>query len=390
MNFSEIEELRPYNDSEVNAALNRITRNPIFKKVLDFLFPIEKHQEITDAVNQCKSAVEFQKKFMYHAVRSVTSKTSSGLSWTDVTKLRPDVPYLFIGNHRDIVLDSAILQTVLVDYNIPTTEITFGSNLMTLPIVVDIGKSNRMFKVVRGSNPKELLKNSRILSEYIQYTLTEKKVSIWIAQRNGRTKDGNDRTDVGLVKMLNMSGKDDIVSNLKLLNIVPYAISYEFEPCCAEKINELYISRYKKYEKKPGEDMASVVKGIMQPKGRIHLSFNEPLVLNEDLISSEQNKNEVIRIITQAIDNQIYKNFRLFPNNYIAYDILTGKNKYSEQYSVKEKSVFMKYKQDTLSNLQGNLNELSEIFFQLYANPVLNLESSLESRIYQKPDHFKV
>ena len=375
MNLAEIEDLRPYNDSEVNAALNRVTANPIFKTVLDYLFPKEKHQEITDKVNHCHTAVEFQKEFMYDAVRSVTSKTSDGLSWDPVTKLNAETPYLYIGNHRDIVLDSAILQTVLVDYNFPTTEITFGSNLMVLPIVVDIGKSNRMFKVIRGANPREFLNNSRILSEYIRYTIIEKNVSVWIAQRNGRTKDGNDRTDAGLIKMLSISGENNILTSIKKLNIIPYSISYEYEPCCTEKVNELYISRHGKYEKKPGEDLASILKGIMQPKGRIHLSFNEPLELNPELFPAEQNKNENNRIVAQSIDKVIHKNYRLFPNNYIAYDLLHNSNKYAAKYSDQEKSVFLEYQERTIGKIEGDKAEITEIFLQIYANPVINKES---------------
>ena len=376
MNLAEIEDLRPYNDSEVNAALNRVTKSPVFKTVLDYLFPVERHQEITDTVNNCHTAIEFQKKFMYDAVRSVTSKTANGLTWDNVTNLNAETPYLYIGNHRDIVLDSAILQTVLVDYDFPTTEITFGSNLMVLPIVVDIGKSNRMFKVIRGANPKEFLNNSRILSEYIRYTILEKNVSVWIAQRNGRTKDGNDRTDVGLIKMLNMSGSENILKNIQTLNVIPYAISYEFEPCCAEKVNELYISKYTKYEKKPGEDLASILKGIMQPKGRIHLSFNEPLKLDPEMFPEGQNKNETLKLIAQEIDNQVHKNYKLFPNHYIAYDILHQCNKYQNNYSANEKAIFEKYKEEILGKIEGNKEEITEIFLKLYANPVINFESA--------------
>lgn len=379
MNLAEIEDLRPYNDNEVNAALNRVTKNPIFKTVLQYLFPEEKHHDITETVNNCHTAIEFQKKFMYDAVRSVTAKTSDGLSWTPVTKLNANTSYLFVGNHRDIVLDSAILQTVLVDYNFPTTEITFGNNLMVLPIVVDIGKSNRMFKVIRGGNPREFLNNSRILSEYIRYTIIEKNVSIWIAQRNGRTKDGNDRTDVGLIKMLNISGENDIFSSIEKLNIVPYTISYEYEPCCAEKVNELYISRYKKYEKKEGEDLSSILKGIMQPKGRIHLDFNEPLKLSPELFPEGQNKNESNRIVAQSIDNVLHRNYRLFPNNYIAYDMLYNCNKYSDKYTAQEKSVFLKYQNKTIEKIEGNKNEIAEIFLQLYANPTRNKEIACNS-----------
>lgn len=379
MKKEELEEIRPYYDEEINAALNRCTKNPIINYVLNFLFPAEKHAEIISVLNSCQSAYEFQSKFMYHAIRSITSKTSNGLTWSGIEDLSADVPYLFVANHRDIVLDSAILQTIMVDHEFPTTEITFGSNLMMLPFIVDVGKANRMFKVNRGGNPKEFLHNSQVLSEYIRYTITEKKASIWIAQRNGRTKDGNDKTEVALMKMLNMSGSGSIIENLFELNIVPFTISYEYEPCCLEKVNELYWTRQSKYEKKEGEDLASIIKGITQPKGRIHLTFDKPL--NETLSSSmaELNKNEIFKMVTQAVDHRIYKNYRLWPTNYIAYDMLNGKNKYREQYTDEEKTLFLKHYNDTLSALKGDREELNSIFLHLYANPVINRESLNEN-----------
>ncbi|NJK84600.1 MAG: hypothetical protein HC906_00035 [Bacteroidales bacterium] len=187
---------------------------------------------------------------MHPLIKSIADRTSQGISFSGFEGLERGKPYLFVSNHRDIVLDSAILQALLVDNGLDTSEITFGSNLMTDNFVIDLGKVNRMYKVDRGTNKKQLLENSKKLSAYIRYSITKKKVSSWIAQRNGRTKDGNDRTETGLLKMFKMSGSKDFIESFGELNIVPMSVSYEYEPCCRFKVNELYISRNQTYVKK--------------------------------------------------------------------------------------------------------------------------------------------
>ena len=364
----EFEDIRPYYDSEINAALNRLTSYPQFKNILHFLYPESEHSKIINLINNIHTALDLQTKFMRKLVIDVVEKTSTNFTVTGLKNISPEKPYLFISNHRDIILDSAILQAVLNKNNFPTTEITFGSNLMSNPLIIDFGKANRMFKVNRGGNPREILKNSQILSAYIRHTITEKKVSVWIAQRNGRTKNGDDKTEAALLKMLDMSGKHSINENFNELNIVPVTISYEIEPCCIEKVNEVYISQTQKYIKKSGEDIASIIKGLTEQKGEINLAFGKQIVINNLQI----NVNEIVKELSSKIDNTIYSNYKFFKNNYIAFDLLNNSSEYPSFYNKNDMNKFIEYKENIVNKIKGNKIEISDIFLNIYAKPIIN------------------
>ncbi len=372
-NPEDFKEIRPYFDEEINPALKRITAVPAIKYILSFLFPDRPVDEIIAELNTMQSIYEFQIKCMYHVVYSILHQTSDGLTHDGFKELDPSIPYLFISNHRDIMLDSAILQVLLHDNGFPTSEITFGDNLMSDQFVTDLGKINRMFTVYRGGNKKEFLQNSLLLSSYIRYTIETKKHSIWIAQRNGRTKDGLDKTEPALLKMLNMSGKkNDIISNFSSLNIVPMSVSYEYEPCCASKTNELFISSTSEYIKQPNEDLQSIISGITEYKGKIHISLGKPLNVMLDDLHSIHGNNDKVNAMAEWIDHQIFKCYKLFPTNYIACDLLENNSVYAQHYSADEKTKFNTYINKELSKLSGNQDELKKIMLSIYANPVKN------------------
>ncbi|MFH0866404.1 MAG: acyltransferase [Bacteroidota bacterium] len=368
---NDFEEIRPYHDSEINAALKRIAESPFFPPVSQFVFPEKSVEEVKAMLNNIMSADEFQVKFMHKAVRQVIAKSSDGLTSEGFDMLDPETPYLFISNHRDIVLDSAILQTLLVELNIPTTEITFGSNLMINPFIIDFGKVNKMFRVQRGGTKLELLKNSIRLSGYIRYTITEKKHSAWIAQRNGRTKDGHDKTEEALLKMLNLSDGKGFIEKFLALKIVPLSISYEYEPCGTLKVDELYKSQQAEYRKSPGEDLNSIISGIMNPKGRIHLCAGK--CVNEELNSFDENisPNENISRLTKIIDKQIYHDYKLWKTNYIAYDMLETPV-FSAKYSASEKDDFLNFIEKQINTIEGDKKILKEMYLKMYTNPVIN------------------
>jgi hypothetical protein len=368
----DFEDIRPYYDVEINPALRRITANPVFDKILDFLFPGQDKNRIKDKLIATHSAIDFQLIFMHPLVNSILNQTSKGLTFDGFEQLKPGTPYLFVSNHRDIVLDSAMLQMLLFDNKHSTSEITFGSNLMTNPFIIDLGKVNRMFKVYRGGNKMELFKNSKILSAYIRYTLTHKKVSIWIAQRNGRTKDGNDKTESGVFKMFNISGHSSFYESFKELNIVPLSVSYEYEPCCSFKIKEQYASLHGTYQKKPDEDLQSILTGITQSKGRIHMSIGKPV--NEYLkeLDPVDPKNKINSLV-ELFDAQIYRHYRLWPNNYIAYDRLFSCQDNKTFYTPSDKKVFLEYMENEIKGLVGERKKIEELFLKIYANPLINL-----------------
>lgn len=370
---TDFEDIRPYNDEEINPALKRIVAVPEFEKILDFLFPEKDKGRIIQNLTQISTALDFQKHFMHPLVNSIVNKTSKGLTTSGFDKLPKGVPYLFIANHRDIVLDSAILQVVLLDFGHETSEITFGSNLMANQFIIDLGKVNRMFKVYRGGNRMELFRNSQLLSAYIRHTITRKRTSAWIAQRNGRTKDGSDKTETGLLKMFNFSGSNDYNGSFSELNIVPLAISYEYEPCCAMKIKELLsVANGIPYKKEPLEDLMSIISGITRPKGHIHLSTCTPVTELLKLTDKLHNVNDKINKLAVLIDATIYSNYKLWPTNFIAFDMLTHSRKFEDRYAQPDEDEFNAYMEKELSVFSGDITQQKELLLKIYANPVIN------------------
>ena len=364
------DDIRPYHTSEIHPAMQRIADSEHFGMLSQYIFPKNDVEEVRDMVRNIHTTDDFQTKVMYYVNQQFIDRSITNFTFDGIDRLDPQKRYLFVSNHRDIMLDSSLLQYVLHRNNFRTTEITFGSNLMNPQLVVDIGKANKMFKVIRSSNIREFLKNSMHLSEYIRYTLTEKGESIWIAQRNGRTKDGNDMTDQGIIKMFCMSKTSDLAASIDELNIAPIAISYQIESCDILKTRELYmLQKIGKYIKQPGEDLNSILTGIIGQKGNVNISFCEPIT-KEELEFDHKTPNEFYKNAAALIDKRIYKNYKLFNNNYIAHDIREGKDTYSNLYSKEEKEAFIERCNYMLSQIDGDKDTLMSIFLGIYANPV--------------------
>lgn len=373
MTDKEFDDLRPYRNDEINAAMQRIIANPLIDEISKFLFPTTSTSEVKKMLSQINTIDDFQIKVMHYAINYIAKKTMTSFTYSGIDKLDKSKQYLFVSNHRDIVLDSALLQLALHDSGHNTSEITFGSNLMQNPFVVDIGKSNKMFKVERGGTPREFYKNSMILSEYIRHTLLNRKESIWIAQRNGRSKDGNDFTDHGIVKMFGMSSKKPIAENLAELNITPMSVSYQWEVCDLQKVNELYISREEKYIKKSGEDLQSILQGFLQFKGKVHIEVSKPISLEEITHISHQEKNEVYTSVAALINERIHNSYKLWSTNFIAHDLLSNSDNYANnEYSADEKDFFVSEMNKKLATLSGDYGELKDVFLGIYANPINN------------------
>ena len=370
--YHKFDDIRPYRDEEIPAAMQRIASNNSFPLVARFVFPELPVEQAADKIRNIKTIYDFQHDVMIPMNKQVLEGTITEFSLGGIEKLDTSKRYLYVSNHRDIVLDSCILMYALYrDGGHDTGEITFGSNLMQGELVVDIGKSNKMFRVDRGRNPRELYSTSVHLSEYIRYAITEKHQSVWIAQRNGRTKDGIDRTDQGVIKMFGMSGPKDRVDALDELNIVPVSVSYEWESCDILKALELFESRNgEPYIKKPGEDLNSILTGIMQNKGRVHFQICDPLRREELEALSDVPNVQFHREVAQILDKRICSNYRLFPNAYIAHDLRYGNSKYADRYTKDQYDAFTahmaeldKYSTDPV---------LADIFLGIYANPIDN------------------
>jgi 1-acyl-sn-glycerol-3-phosphate acyltransferase len=366
--------LRPYYDNESDEVMKRIAQYDSYHKAMAYLWPEMSKEEVVEKALNTKSPYEFQTGYMSEAIWKIVNSTSAGLTWSGLEHLDSNKAYLYIANHRDILLDSAILQIILDKEEFETSEITFGSNLMDQGFITDFGRMNRMFTVKREGNVKELYDISRQLSAYIRHVILDKNTSVWIAQRNGRTKDGNDMTQTGLLKMLNLSGDADFKKSFSELNIVPLTISFEYEPCDHLKVQELYLSSlHTKYVKAPGEDLNSILTGIKQPKGKIHVAFGKPITAN-DLVEIDKsiNENEKIKLLASHIDKCIYQSYKLNPINYVAYDVLNKTNVFESNYTSVEKQSFLKYIDTKIKDMTGETDVLKNLFLTLYANPVIN------------------
>jgi hypothetical protein len=376
------EAVRPYNDSEVPAALRSITQDPFFPMVVNYCLPNANIDEVTGALLQIKTVDDFQTRVMYPAIQAVISKTTDGVSLDGFDKIDNHKRHIFIANHRDIALDSALLDLLLYEHKIKTCQITFGSNLMKGNLVINLGKLNKMFRIIRGGNIKDFYRNSLEVSAYMRYVVTELDESVWIAQRNGRTKDGNDKTEMGVLKMFSLSSEKAFVDNFDELSITPVAVSYEYEPCDFLKTAELYISRLQKYVKGENEDLNSILTGIKQRKGKVHLAVTEPISRKELEICDEKEKNEKMVALASLIDQRIYKSYKLFKTNYIAYDILQGGNAFADCYSADDRKDFITYMNDGLAKIgiEADRSDLEQIFLRIYANPVVNCSDRIRMK----------
>ena len=366
------ENLRPYNETEIPAAIERVISDPILPFIVKYLFPNIKIEDFRERLRAIKSVKQFLLEIMMPAIEAIVNKTITKLSFSGLENLSNQRKGMVISNHRDIILDAALLNLILSKHDLETTEISFGNNLIYGQTVMDVGKMNKMFRIIRNCNFKDFYKNSLEISLYMRHVITEQINSVWIAQRNGRTKDGWDKTNLTVLKMFSISSEKSFVDNLDELNITPMVISYEYEPCDFSKTQELYITRYQKYEKDPNEDLQSIVKGITQMKGEVNITIAKPITREELVACNECDRNDKYVSLAKIIDERINSNYKLFKTNYIAYDMLNDTNRFSNLYTQEEKINFIKYMEKGLSVIQGDKNELKSIFLAIYANSVQN------------------
>ena len=376
MDINEFDSIRPYNDDEAVAAYLRIANHPALPVISKYLFPKEPANEIAELIKSATNVEEFQDRVMILAITAILARTSNGFSVSGIDKLRElRGRNLILSNHRDIVLDPALIQYALHNAGYPYTEICVGSNLLSSQLVEDLMRSNRMIKVIRGIGARELYLSSQRLSRYIRQSVTEDHSSVWIAQREGRTKDGLDATEQGLLKMFDLSGEKGFEENFKDLNIVPFSISYEYEPCDARKSREILIKRTEGgYTKRPNEDLHSILTGIRQMKGRINLNIGEPLSGKEIADAAALNGNDRYHGLMRALDNKIISGYKLFKTNYMGYDLMNGTSEYlGVKYLPEDLEFFKAYTDHKLGKLERRLDRdaLRDIFWHIYGNPVV-------------------
>lgn len=381
--LNEFTDISPYTDAEAVEALGKLADHPAVVEVSKAIFPDKEPEFLRKILKSVKSIDEFQVLVMNKAVEWVLSTTAHNFSYDGIGNLKKiNGKFLAMSNHRDIILDPAITQVVLYRNAIPMTEIAVGSNLLTNKYIEYLIRSNRMIKVIRGINARQLYLSSQVLSKYIRECITSGRSSIWIAQREGRAKDGIDTTEQGLLKMLDMSGTADFTTNFEELNIVPLSISYEYEPCDILKARERLISRTQKYVKGSREDLISIMTGIEQQKGNIHLNIGSPLTHDEIEAASYCNKNDRYQAIRHAVDVRIIEGYKLWKTNYIGYDMVNHTFKYRDKYTPEDVAQFTDYVEHQLDKVEKSLcrADLRDIFLRIYANPVVSLENLMIER----------
>ena len=372
----EFDEIRPYHDEELPQVYEELIADAAFRQAVDTVMPGVPFEVWSQKMRACKTKLEFQKTFCYGLLWKLAKEATDGLT-LDHTALPADKSaYTYISNHRDIILDSGFLSILLVDQGMDTVEIAIGDNLLVYPWIKKFVRVNKSFIVLRALTMRQMLEASARMSRYMHYTISEKKQSIWIAQREGRAKDSNDRTQDSVLKMLAIGGEGDVIDRLMEMNIAPLAISYEYDPCDFLKAQEFQLKRdIEGYKKTTQDDLISMQTGLFGYKGKVH--FQTAPCINDRLAQLDRSlpKQELFSSISACIDQRIHSNYRIYSGNYVAYDLLKGTSEFAGHYTPEEKLRFVTYIEQQLGKIKiPNKDEdfLRGKLLLMYANPLVN------------------
>ena len=377
MDIHQFDAIRPFEPSELPEVFDRLLQNEQFLQVLAYLYPGVPKEAIGMKMHQCRTNLDFQKAFCYDFLKNLLAKASLGIT-ADFHNIDVKKRHTFVSNHRDIVLDSALLHVELIDAGSDTTtEIAIGDNLLKLPWVKDIVRLNKSFIVERSLPMRQMLMASKRLSDYMHFVIAEKNDNVWIAQREGRAKNSDDRTQEAILKMMTMGGEGTIAERLKALHIVPLAISYEFDPCDWLKAREMQLRRdVADWKKGSMDDVISMQTGIMGYKGHIHYHSAPCIDQWIDSLPADMSKTDFYAAVAQHIDHEIWRGYRLYPSNYVALDLLRGNNDMASHYTEADRTAFEKYLEGQLAKINDLPNAdtafLRERMLEMYANPAIN------------------
>lgn len=373
---SKFDEIRPLNNDEVKDAIEGLVVNPEVKHALTYIMPDLNWEELTQKMRSFKTKEEFKSVLAHQIVMAIAKKSTFSLSISGRSRLTPGDCYTFISNHRDIVLDASFLNVMLYDVGYGMTQVAIGDNLLIRPWIETVVRLNNSFIVKRGVTGRQILEASALLSSYIHHTIKETKESVWIAQREGRAKDSDDRTQTSVLKMLNMGGDKDFLSNIMELNIAPVSITYEYDPCDYLKAKEFQQRRDNPdFSKSSKDDLISMETGILGYNGRVHFTLGNPINKNLAKLDKNMDKTMLINTIATEIDTEIFRHYRFYPGNYVAYDMLMQTNRFAGSYSVKDKVAFETYLHNQLAKI--DLPNKDEVFLrakmlEMYSNPLKN------------------
>lgn len=373
---NKFDEIRPLNNDEVKDAVESLVVNPEFKHALKYVMPDVNWENFVQLLRSFETKEEFKTVMGKMAVAAIAQKSTFSLDISGRSRLTPGECYTFISNHRDIVLDASFLNLMLYQVGYGMTQVAIGDNLLIRPWIETLVRLNNSVIVKRGLSGRQMLEASATLSAYIHHTIKVTKESIWIAQREGRAKDSDDRTQSSVLKMLNMGGDKDLLSNIMELNIAPVSITYEYDPCDYLKAKEFQQKRDNPdFAKAPHDDLVSMETGILGNHGRVHFTLGTPINKTLATLDRDMDKATLINTIASVIDKEIFLHYRFYPGNYVAYDLLSGSRRFSEAYSAKDKAFFEEYIQKQLDKIE--LPGKDETFLrtkllEMYANPLKN------------------
>lgn len=375
--------IRSFEPEELPEVFERLLGNAQFAQVVAYVFKDVPFDMLAQKMRACKTNLEFQVAFCYPFIKGLLQKASLGCDM-NVDAIDMEKRYTFVSNHRDIVLDSALLDVLLVDAGCKTTcEIAIGDNLLSLPWVKDLVRINKSFIVERSVSLRQMLLSSKRLSDYMHFVIAQKHDNVWIAQREGRAKDSNDRTQESIIKMMVMGGEGSLVERLKGLHIVPLAISYEYDPCDFLKAQEFQLKRdIADWKKGPMDDVVSMQTGIMGYKGHIHYDAAPCIDAWLDTLDPDMPKADFFKAVATHIDEEVFRRYRLYPSNYVALDELEGTTAHADRYTAEQKAQFDGYIAQQMAKIQ--LPDKDEAFLRerlltMYANPARNQEQLLKN-----------
>lgn len=380
----EFKDISPISDNDFHHKMSVLIKEPGFEHAVKYVMPDVDFSKFSDELLKIYSKNEFQAKIMIPFLEMLAKKTSNGISASGVSNVIPDVAYTYITNHRDIVLDACFLNLVLIKSKRPSTEVAIGNNLLIFDWIETLVKLNKSFIVKRNLAMRQALEAAIQLSKYIHYTIVEKNESIWIAQREGRAKDSNDKTQESLIKMLAFGGEGKIVERLKEINLMPVSLSYEYDPNDYLKAKEFLMKKKNPLHKKSQrDDLFSMETGILQNKGRIHFEFAPPINSQLDKISDPDDKIETYKQVCAIIDKSIFEHYKIYPCNYIAYDMLNETDRFGDEYTVEDVEIFETYLEKQLKKVdipdlsKDDKDFMLEMMLKMYSNPLVNKLAAL-------------
>lgn len=377
MNFDDI---RCYYDEDVPAKLWPLADRPELEGFIKGAFPQIDMEQIRQIIRSCKTINEFQEKIVLFFLDILSKNSCDEIKASGTELIDDNHGHIYITNHRDIVLDSAYLNMMLHRAGKETSEIAIGNNLFAASWIEDLVRINKSFVVRRDVTGRQMLEASKKMSTYIHQEVAEKNLSVWIAQREGRSKDNTDLTQSSVIKMLAMGGSSrDLIQNIRQLHLVPVAISYEFDPCDYLKAAEFQLKRDNpEWKKSKADDVKSMVTGMQGYKGRLNFTFTEELNPIFDKYPWIDDKTAQVNCVCQTIDRALHGAMVLYPINYMAYDLKYQTNKYAKMYSDEERAKATSYLNDQLAKIDiPNKDEefLWQMLLTMYSNPVANKEA---------------